>query len=46
MTGTASMDCKYNLVSGMTGTASILVSNESIIQRIIQRTNSNQLTLY
>lgn len=39
-------DCKYNLVSGMTGTASILVSNESIIQRIIQRTNSNQLTLY
>lgn len=40
------MDCKYNLVSGMTGTASILVSNESIIQRIIQRTNSNQLTLY
>ncbi len=40
------MDCKYNLVSGMTGTASILVSNESIIQRIIQRTNSNLLTLY
>lgn len=40
------MDCKYNLVSGMTGTASILVSNESILQRIIQRTNSNLLTLY
>ena len=39
-------DCKYNLVSGMTGTASILVSNESILQRIIQRTNSNLLTLY
>ena len=30
-------DCKYNLISGMTGTASILVSNESILQRIIRR---------
>ena len=30
-------DCKYNLISGMTGTASILVSNESVPQRIVQR---------
>ena len=30
-------DCKYNLISGMTGTASILVSNESVLQRIVQR---------
>lgn len=30
-------DCKYNLVSGMTGTASILVSNESVLQRVVQR---------
>lgn len=30
-------DCKYNPVSGMTGTASILVSNESVLQRIIRR---------
>ncbi|QUB77146.1 HlyD family secretion protein [Prevotella melaninogenica] len=30
-------DCKYKLVSGMTGTASILVSNESILQRIVHR---------
>lgn len=29
--------CKYKLVSGMTGTASVLVSNESILQKIIQR---------
>ena len=29
--------CKYKLVSGMTGTASILVSNESVLQRIIHR---------
>ena len=27
-------DCKYKFVSGMTGTASILVSNESVLQRI------------
>ena len=34
-------DCKYNLISGMTGTASILVSNESVLQRIgRQITNS------
>ena len=34
-------DCKYNLVSGMTGTASILVSNESVLQRIVRQiTNS------
>ena len=30
-------DCKYNLISGMTGTASILVSNESVLQRIVHR---------
>ena len=30
-------DCKYNLISGMTGTASILVSNESILQRIARQ---------
>ncbi len=30
-------DCRYNLVIGMTGTASILVSNESVLQRIVQR---------
>ena len=30
-------DCKYNLISGMTGTASILVSNESILQRIVRQ---------
>ena len=30
-------DCKYNLISGMTGTASILVSNESIFQRIVRQ---------
>ena len=30
-------DCKYKMISGMTGTASILVSNESVLQRILQR---------
>ena len=30
-------DCKYNLISGMTGTASILVSNESMLQRIVRQ---------
>ena len=30
-------DCKYNLISGMIGTASILVSNESILQRIVRQ---------
>ena len=30
-------DCKYNLISEMTGTASILVSNESILQRIVRQ---------
>ncbi len=30
-------DCKYKLIKGMTGTASMLISNESILQRIIQR---------
>lgn len=34
------MDCKYKIISGMTGTASILVSNESILQRVIQRITS------
>ncbi len=29
--------CGYKLVSGMTGIASVLVSNESILQKIIQR---------
>ena len=30
-------DCKYKMISGMTGTASILVSNESVLQKILQR---------
>ena len=30
-------DCKYKIISGMTGIASILVSNESVLQRILQR---------
>ena len=30
-------DCKYKIISGMTGTASILLSNESVLQRIVQR---------
>lgn len=30
-------DCRYKIINGMTGTASILVSNESILQRIVQR---------
>ena len=30
-------DCKYKLVSGMTGTASVLVSNESVLQRIAKQ---------
>ncbi len=29
--------CKYKMISGMTGTASILVSNESVLQRIVHR---------
>ena len=34
-------DCKYKIISGMTGTASILVSNESVLQRICRQiTNS------
>ena len=37
-------DCKYKIISGMTGTASILVSNESILQRIIQRISPNRET--
>lgn len=34
------LDCRYKIISGMTGTAFILVSNESILQRIIQRITS------
>ena len=30
-------DCRYKIISGMTGTASILVSNESILQRIVRQ---------
>lgn len=34
-------NCKYKLVCGMVGTASILVSNESVLQRIVRQiTNS------
>ena len=31
------MACKYKFVSGMTGTASVLVSNESVLQRIAKQ---------
>ena len=30
-------DCRYKMIKGMMGTASILVSNESVLQRIVQR---------
>lgn len=30
-------DCKYKIIGGMTGTASILVSNESVLQRIVRQ---------
>ena len=30
-------DSKYKIIYGMSGTASILVSNESVLQRVIQR---------
>ena len=33
-------DCRHKIISGMTGTAFILVSNESIFQRVIQRITS------
>ena len=34
-------DCKYKIIKGMTGTVSILVSNESVLQRIVKQiTNS------
>lgn len=33
-------DCRHKIISGMTGTAFILVSNESILQRVIQRITS------
>ena len=34
-------DCRYKIISGMTGTVSILVSNESVLQRIVKQiTNS------
>ena len=29
--------CKYKIINGMAGTASVLVSNESVLQRIVQR---------
>ncbi len=33
--------CRYKIISGMAGTASILVSNESVLQRIVKQiTNS------
>lgn len=34
-------NCKYNIEGGMVGTASILVSNESMLQRILQRVTSS-----
>ena len=34
------LDCRYKIISGMTGTAFILVSNESIFHRVIQRITS------
>ena len=34
-------NCKYNIEGGMAGTASILVSNESMLQRILQRVTSS-----
>ena len=34
-------DCRYKIISGMVGTASILISNESVLQRIVKQiTNS------
>ena len=30
-------DCRYKMIKGMMGTASILVSNESILQRIVRQ---------
>ena len=30
-------DCKYKIISGMAGTASILVSNERVLQRIVRQ---------
>lgn len=33
-------DCRYKIIKGMTGTASILVSNASVLQRILQRITS------
>ena len=34
-------DCRYKTIKGMTGTTSILVSNESVLQRIVKQiTNS------
>lgn len=34
------LDCRHKIISGVTGTAFILVSNESILQRVIQRITS------
>ena len=34
-------DCRYKIIKGMTGTVSILVSNESVLQRFVKQiTNS------
>ena len=30
-------DCRYKIIKGMTGTVSILVSNESVLQRIAKQ---------
>lgn len=34
-------DCKYKIISGMTGNATILVSNESVLQRIVRQITKN-----
>ena len=35
------INCRYKIIKGMTGTVSILVSNESVLQRIVKQiTNS------
>lgn len=34
-------NCRYKIISGMAGTASILVSNESVLQRIVKQITNN-----
>ena len=34
-------DCSYKMIKGMTGTASILVSNESVLQRMVRQITNN-----